>query len=493
MRLADRLLSSALVAALAMAPAASHAADPPKSSQPNWKAPNLKEATSGTGRKSQRDRRDAERTKREANPKKAAEEGGKKEGEAAKGKDAKKPAPAQGGQPAAATKEAKPAAKAPAGGGVKTAEFSLAATPEHAMLRLTGKNDIDATDVDAVEGSEFVTDVRLTNPKSRPIDRIRLVIDYSPAYTEPIAINDSAIAANFASTPVARVDRSLGQIFYEVELAKPIVEPKTPIVFISWNALKPVSFTNIRFARTRDGQYSEIYEKGEKALGAAYDDGDGTVSLGLTIIPADPAEALVMQEDPNLYLGSDERVGGVLLAIEPPKKTPRVGEPFSMDIVFDNTAFSQLDGLSMMIQYDPTTLTVLDADKDNWITLGTNIHDGATREKFPWDYHMANAVHQPRGTIEYRAGSSYPDKFVGTGGVIARIYAVATKPSAGTPVRFIFARGEGQRTTTVTYLGQDVLGDVKVRNDGVKGALFPVLPAAEEAAEAKAPHGEGSL
>ena len=58
----------------------------------------------------------------------------------------------------------------------------------------------------------------------------------------------------------------------------------------------------LRFARTRDGQYSEIYEKGEKALGAAYDDGDGTVSLGLTIIPADPAEALVMQEDPNLRI-----------------------------------------------------------------------------------------------------------------------------------------------------------------------------------------------
>lgn len=491
MRRAPHRISAIALGALLALPVALPAQNDNK---PNWQRPNLKEATSGSEqRQSQRERREADRKKRDDEAAKAKDAAKPKEGEDKK--EEKKAAAPAGKQ----TKTNAPAAKSEGGDAkppaakVETAEFAVRARPEQAMLRLTGKDDINATDVDAIEGSEFVTDVRLTNPSSKAIDRVRLVIDYNPAYAEPVSINDSAIMPNFSGTPTARVDRSLGQIYYDVELATPIIDLKTPVIFINWNALKPVSFTSIRFGRTRDGEFSELFEKGEKVLGASYDDGDGTVSLGLTVLPADPAEALVMQEDPNLYLGSDERVGGVLLAIRPPEKAPRVGEPFSMDVVFDNTTFSQLDGVSMMIQYDPSVLTILDADHDNWITLGTNIHDGSARERFPWDYHMANAVHQSRGLIEYRVGSSYPDDFVGIGGVVATIHAVATKPAAATSVRFVFARTASQRTTTVSYLGQDVLGDTRVRNDGVKGAVFPVFAAPSTAAAEPAAPTPGAM
>ncbi len=359
---------------------------------------------------------------------------------------------------------------------VKTGEFNLLADKRFTMLRMTGESDTVATDIDAIEGGEFVTDVQMMNPNGYEVDRFRLVMDYNPAFVEPLSINDSAILDDLAASPIARVDRALGQIYYEAELAKPVVELDVPLIFMTWQAKKPVLNTAIRFGRTRDGLYTELYEGAEKVLGAPYEEGDGTVSLGLRVIPSDPAEALLMQEEPQLYLGSDERVGGLLLAIRSPEETPVVGEPFTMDIVMDNLAYSQIDGLSMMIQFDPEVLTILDSDMDNWVTLGTNILDGPFRDTFPWDYHMANSVYPARGLIEYRVGTSYPDDFIGTSGVVAQIHAVANRPTAGTSVRFVFARQAGQRTTEVSYLGQDVLGDTGVRNDGVKGAYFPVLP-----------------
>ncbi len=373
-------------------------------------------------------------------------------------------------------KPRRPPAEQTGESGVKTGEFNLLSENRYAMLRMTAMNDRVATDMDAVEGGEFVTDVELANPTSREIDRVRMVIDYNPAFVEPISINDSALLDKLGASPIARVDRALGQIFYEVDLANPVVELDVPLIFITWIAKKPVLNTGIRFGRTREGLYSELYEGESKVLGAPYEDGDGTVSLGLRVIPSDQGEALLMQEEPQLYLGSDERVGGVLLAIRAPEQTPRVGEPFTMDIVMDNLAYSQIDGLSMMIQFDPEVLTIVDSDLDNWITLGTNILDGPSRTMFPWDYHMANAVYGARGLIEYRVGTSYPDEFLGATGVIATIHAVAKRPTAGTSVRFAFARQRGQRTTEASYLGEDVLGDTTIRNDGVKGAYFPVLP-----------------
>jgi len=272
------------------------------------------------------------------------------------------------------------------------------------------------------------------------------------------------------------VDRNLGRIIYEAVLKSPVRDLEGPLVFSNWRALKPVIYTPIEFTRTREEDFSEVFSGTDPMLGEPSDDRDGTVSIGIMVIPANPEEAALMREEPSLYMGSTDRVGGVQLRIDPPAEPPRVDEAFDLDIVLDNGIYSQLDGVSLLIRFDPEFIEILDADHDNWITHGYNIEDGPFHADFPFDYHMANQVYPTRGLIEYRVGASKPDQFLGANGVMARIKARALKPTAGTGVYFLFAKRPGTRTTEVVYLGQDVLGDTRIKNDGIQGAFFPIRP-----------------
>lgn len=390
------------------------------------------------------------------------------------------PAPAQPQQPqqvrprpAPQQRPATPPAQAPE---AAPQQFQMSGGARHMILRLTPEKEPDRGDLAIVEGTSFTTDVMLGNPARRQWDQLRIVLDYNPSFLDPVSVNDSELSNRLAGSPRATVDRRLGQIVYEARLAQPLDVFERPLLFVKWNAIKPVLFTPIAFGRTRAGEHFELFRDGAPLLGDPDVPGDGSVPINVSIIPSDPAEALMMQEDPQLYLGSTDRVGGVQLVIRNPETPPRVGETFQLPLVLDNRAYSRLDGLSLIIEYDPATIEILDDDWDNWITLGTNIHDGTYREDFPWDYHMANAVYSARGLIEYRVGTSTTDEFVGVHGVFADITARAKTPTAGTAVRFLFSRQAGQRTTQVVYLGQNVLGETNVRNDGVRGAFFPILP-----------------
>lgn len=356
-------------------------------------------------------------------------------------------------------------------------EFRLSSDPDLPMLRLTAERNPQSADIDSVEGAEFVTDVHLSNRKQVPIDRLHLVIDYNPAFVEPVAVNDAAIADRLAGTPRMAVSKLRGLMEYSATLKDPLAELPGEVLFIRWKALKPVVYTPIVFGQTAEGTFTELFSRGKPVLGTPSVEGDGTLSAGVMIVPADPAEALMMQEDPQLYLGSNDRVGGVQLALIPPSEPPRVGEPFYIDVVLDNSVHSRMDAVSLMIEYDKDVLELIDVDRDNWITLGMNILDGPFHDQFPFDYHMANQFYPGRGRLEYRVGASFPDKLVGARGVMARIVAVPKRPAAVTEVTFMFATLPGRRTTTVSYLGQDVLGQLDRPKDGVRSARFRVLPA----------------
>ncbi|MDK2973008.1 MAG: hypothetical protein PWP23_2763 [Candidatus Sumerlaeota bacterium] len=357
-----------------------------------------------------------------------------------------------------------------------TGEFQLRASGDAMMLRLTPEGAPDMQNIDVIEGNEFTTDLLLDNPGNDPVDHLRVVLDFNPNYVTPVAINDSALKASVQGLPTATVDRVRGQIVYEAQLDPPIYELPGPILFVRWQATKPVFFSSIGFGRLYKGDYSEVFFEGDPLLGQSHDPGDGTVSMNVTIIPADPAEALIMKEDPQLYLGSDERVGGVTVTIEPPRQPVHVGDVFTLDLVLDNRAHSQIDGISLLIQYDPSVIEIIDADLDNWITLGTNILDGKFRNQFSFDYHMANSVYPVRGQIEYRVGTSTPADLVGAYGTFAQIHARAIAPTAGTALKFLFSPRPGSRTTEGIYMGQDVFGDTRIKNDGVRGAFFQILP-----------------
>src|SRR5690606_40260421 len=68
------------------------------------------------------------------------------------------------------------------------------------------------------------------------------------------------------------------------------------------------------------------------------------LSIGVMIVPSDPTEAELMRQEPLLYTGSNERIGGVRLELVGPPEPPRVGEVFTIDVVLDNRVHSMLDG-----------------------------------------------------------------------------------------------------------------------------------------------------
>ncbi|MGF1572505.1 MAG: hypothetical protein ACFCU1_05480 [Sumerlaeia bacterium] len=353
--------------------------------------------------------------------------------------------------------------------------FTLKANNANLLLRIHAEGDYTNTEFQVVAGEQFTTDISLTNQESKAFNKVRLVLDYNPSFVQPQVINDSNLLNYLDSEPIIQVNRKLGQIIYSAELSEPITISET-LVFIQWEAVKPVLVTSLRFGRHVTFGYTEIFLDDLPMLGEAQQEGDGVVSSTVRIIPSDPAEALMMQEEPQLYMGSDERVGGVELRLIPPKTPPRVGEEFYVYVVLDNSVYSNFDKVSLMIEFNPEVITVLDDDYDNWITHGVNIQDGEFRDQFPFNYHIANMVFNVRGMIEYRAGTSLPEELVGVVGTLARIRAVATKPTSSTEMKFFFAPREGLKTTEVKYMGQDSLGDTTIVNDGTRGARFAILP-----------------
>lgn len=353
--------------------------------------------------------------------------------------------------------------------------FTLRGNSANLILRIHGEGDPANTEIQVVEGNKFTTDLSLINQEAKPYNRVRLVLDYNPSFVDPLVINDSALLEFLDGEPTIQVNRKLGQIIYDGNLIQPVSTSQS-IIFIEWRALKPVLMTSLRFGRNITFGYTEIFLDDEPLLGEPQEQGDGVVSSTLRIIPADPAEALMMQEEPQLYIGSDERVGGVELRLIPPKTPPRVGEEFYVYVVMDNSVYSNLDKVSLMIEFNPELLTVLDDDFDNWITHGTNILDGEYHKQFPFNYHIANVAYNVRGMIEYRVGTSLPDQFVGVVGTMARIKLVGLKPTSNAELSFFFAPREGMKTTEVKFLGQDSLGETSIVNDGTRGARFAILP-----------------
>jgi hypothetical protein len=238
--------------------------------------------------------------------------------------------------------------------------------------------------------------------------------------------------------------------------------------------------------------FSLVVGEERDLLGSDRVAGDGTLDMMVNVLPADPREAEALLRDPTIYQRTTDKIGGVRLFLQAPAEQIVVGKPFAIDVVLDNRAFSMLDGLGLLLAFDPEVLTILDADHDNWITREVNILDGPFREAYPWDFHIDNLASNVRGLIRYRVGSSDGSLTRGKTGTVARIYAVAKAPTEGTALTFKFSGRTRANATEVVYVGEDVLGDPAVLGDGATGLLLRVLPAPREAATEVAAGQEGS-
>lgn len=361
-------------------------------------------------------------------------------------------------------------------------DFKLAAPTETRMLRIHPAGLPDRQQVPVIVGGEFETEVTLGNSDLKSFNEIRIILSYEPDYLEPISLNDKALASSISGSPTAEVDTKTGMLLYEARFQTPVAINNTPILTIRWKATRVTSSSLIEFG-SRGGFETLVAGDGVDLLGNPKVAGDGMLSMTVSVLPEDPREAEALLTDPRILTGTDAKTGGVTLAIEPSSDPVVVGEPFSLDIVLDNRAYSNADGLGILLTYDPETLEILDADKGNWITLRTNILDGPFQDQFPWDMQIENVVQSARGTIAYRMGTTDENMTRGKIGTVARIYAVPLRATMGTKIEFAFSRRARIHGTEVTYMGQDCLGDPKVFGDGVTGVSFPVyLRAAEQLA-----------
>ena len=401
------------------------------------------------------------------------QEAAAKESEGAKGQPkaaAGQPEQAAPTRRGAAAPRAAAAPAAPALG-----EFKVIVDADSRMLRIHPAGKPDRQDMSVTIGEEFTTEITFDNRDVVPFDEIRVLLSYNSEFVEPLSIGDAAVASFIEGEPTAEVDPLAGMILYEAKLKKPLPLNDAPVLTVKWSALRTTPGTEIEFS-SRDALRTSIVGAGVDLLGNRRDPADGTLNMSLRILPRNQREAEAMLSDPTVFTGADSKVGGVRMYIKPPEGPVVVGEPFHLDLVLDNRAFSSLDGISALIQFDPSVIEVLDTDKDNWITREANILDGPFRKDFPWSFHLENIVYNSRGLISYRKGTGDATLTRGRSATFARIYAVAKRPTAGSAVVFRFTRDTSSHGTAATYNGIDCLGDSKVFADGAQGISFRVIP-----------------
>jgi hypothetical protein len=401
-----------------------------------------------------------------------------KQAQAPPAKPAAQPKPAQNRPPTQAQQPARPAvvrpaAPRPSGPSLGTITGSVASDPDARLLRLNPEGKRDRQDLSVTVGEEFVTEVSLSNKKLVPFDQVRVFLSYPPDFMEPVSINDKVLAPFLQGNPTAEVDPMYGIILYEAVLERPLAVNDSPILSVRWKANKVNTDAPIEFS-SRDNAYTTLMSGDVDLLGSPRDPRDGTLSMRVSILPEDPREAQALLTDPRTYDSSQEKVGGVRMFLKPQAEPIIVGEPFYIDVILDNRAFSMLDGLGVLLNYDPQVLEVLDADYNNWITLNTNIHDGPYRDIFPWNYHIENAVYNRQGLVSYRVGTDDAEMSRGKIGPIARLYAVAKVPTAATKIVFKFDENPRRIGTEATFVGTDCMGDPEVFADGAQGLVLMV-------------------
>lgn len=443
---------------------------------------------SGSNRNRDRDRNKNNDRDKDRNNRRKNRDSKKTDGKSTAGKDGKD---AKGGAATAAPAKGKASGgassgkKSSSGGGGSTGfslgDYKVTVDRDARILYIHPENRAAAQDVTVPVGTEFVTDVTFLNRDNAPMDEVSINLTYDRDYIEPLAVIDRNIAKFVSGAPDAAVDPARGLVSYKAKLKEPYSINNGAIISVRWRAKSITRSTEIEFGSSGDA-ISTITRGKADLLGNPADATDGFLSMLLTVVPQDAKEAEAFLSDPSLD-AQGGKMGGVELSLAPPPRGASVGEPFPIDVILDNSAYSHLDDVAFLISFDPQVIEVVDADRNNYITAGTNIQDGPFHEAFPWGYHIANSVFPGRGLIYYRVGADDSEITRGKRGAIARIWCRAKSPTAGTPFAFRFIKESRGRGTDVSHLGTDCLGDPAVPNDGAKGLLLPVGFQATEVAE----------
>jgi len=330
-------------------------------------------------------------------------------------------------------------------------------------------------DKTVIAGKNFLTDMELFNLDRQDIQELKVRITFDPRFLHPVMVNDSEINSLMSEPPEYHVDIVNGYIDYACKFMQPLPLDGFNLLRIVWNAAKPTDFCEISFDLSNEKTL--VISQGEDILGIPTSPDDGIIPTGITIKSSSKKGEDKILFDPALARAKrgmlpELQEGNVSLKLHCDKRRIPVGKTFEVSVFISNPEAVIFDNLSLLIQFDPAVLRVIDWDKRNWISQGINIHDGFARDKFPFDYHLRNRANNQSGTIDYRMGFSRLDPL--PTGELARIRFQAMAPVENSEITFDHYSASRYPNTSVRAMGRDVLSPEQWVDPLLKGIRIGV-------------------
>jgi len=331
---------------------------------------------------------------------------------------------------------------------LSAAELAMRAATDVAALYF------DPADNVVISGLDFSADVMVRASMQRMFNIVDLAISYDPIFLAPVSVHDDAIRPLAADVPLFTVDRQRGAIRYQARLKQPQSFFSQRLLTIVWRPLRPADSTMVDFVH--EGRRSYLRLNSADLLSNEIMPDGAMVAMRLTIMPEESSykRGFLPPGQFAAYGVPSFTKGPVWLEMIGPSDPVEAGQEFTVQVHLRNPQKTQFDTVSLWIRYPPDRIEVQDWDLVNWIRAGINIHDGASHDVFPFDFHVANKVYPESGDIVYRMGvTNIP---TAAGGLLASIRAKALAPASAADFQFLYGEPGALVSTEVSFLGANL-------------------------------------
>lgn len=325
----------------------------------------------------------------------------------------------------------------------------------------------------------FASTLHVFNHKANPIDRMDLWVTYDPAMLEPLWVDPAPVRDRLDGELAVTVWRESGHIRIRGRFAEPLDRLHQSLGVLHWRALGSAGQTRVELGGPA-GQSWGLFDGAENLLAESNLGNQSRVSMRVRVRDAgEEAGGFSMnvgapEAIEDLPVDPDRRMHLVIVSREPFVST---GAVTTADIVLINPDREPIDTLKFRVRYDPRAVKILDADRNNYVTLGLNVFDGDFHEAFPFDFHGTNRVDPEAGVISYHVGSVNGSRVYESGTVARICYRMLRR--AGTAA-FWFERVDpvtGRRATDVSDQGRSRLGSTPQRaRQALHGTEVSVRP-----------------
>jgi hypothetical protein len=344
-------------------------------------------------------------------------------------------------------------------------------------------------------GERFLTRSSVLNAASMAMDEIQVVLAYNPDVLKPTAIYQDRIRPLLEGQPTVALDERAGLLIYRARLAKPNGGVDLATISVQWEALRPALATTIRTGM--GDQYSGPFFRG-KFL-ATNTIGVDTAQLGAVVrvdargegLPMglaynDDATTMALQGTPAPPSRQDPSRPPRLWIDQPASGELQPGQWLVIDIGVDNPGLQPIDEARLACAYDPDAVELIDADRHNLISDGSNVLDGPFRSFWPWNMLYVDKIDQARGTFYYRMTTQQP--VARRAAPLARLLARVKAPTQAPLLHWIW-NGDAdvaEPQTGLFAMGRNLYSGVAKLDEPTQAAVVQAMEADDQPGYEKA-------